>query len=144
MPTPPGPRNSEYPSTYFVQNRKNQKELARLAIQDHALTAGMGGVLPEQADPSIFHRVLDVGCGTGGWLIEVAQTYPTMSLVGIDISQRMIKYARVQAEAHQVKDRIKFHVMDALHPLEFSPACFDLVNLRLAVSFMRTWDWPKC
>jgi ubiquinone/menaquinone biosynthesis C-methylase UbiE len=107
------------------------------------VTAGMGGGLPEQPDPTAFHRVLDVACGTGGWIIEAAQTYPTMSLVGIDISQRMIEYARSQANASQVNDRVKFHVMDALRPFEFPAASFDLANLRLGVSFMRTWDWPK-
>ena len=33
--------------------------------------------------------------------------------------------------------------MDALRPLTFPPASFDLVNLRLGVSFVRTWDWPR-
>ena len=112
-------------------------------IQDHLLTAGMGGVLPEQPDPTVFRRVLDIGCGTGGWLIEVAQIYPEMSLVGIDISQRMIKCARNQAEVHQVHDRITFYVMDALCTLDWPTASFDLVNLRLGISFLRTWDWPK-
>jgi ubiquinone/menaquinone biosynthesis C-methylase UbiE len=139
----PGSRRNENPSTYFVQDRKNQKELTRLMIQDRLLTVGMGGVLKEQADPTVFGRVLDVGCGAGGWLIEAAEAYPTMSLVGIDISHRMIKYARAQAEAHHVHDRIEFHVMDALRPLDFPAAFFDLVNLRLGVSFLRTWDWPK-
>jgi ubiquinone/menaquinone biosynthesis C-methylase UbiE len=32
--------------------------------------------------------------------------------------------------------------MDALRMLEFPAASFDLANLRLGVSFMRTWDWP--
>ena len=143
MPAPLGPRNTENPSTYFVQDRKNPKELSRLVIQDQMVTAVMDGVLAEQADPSIFHRVLDVGCGTGGWLIEAAQIYPTMSLVGIDISHRMIKHARVQAEAYHVHDRIEFRVMDALGKLDFPTASFDLVNLRLGISFLRTWDWPK-
>jgi ubiquinone/menaquinone biosynthesis C-methylase UbiE len=143
MPTPLRPRKNENPSTYFVQDRKNQKELARLAIQDRLLTAGMGGVLSEQPDPTAFRRVLDVGCGTGSWLIGVAQTYPEMSLVGIDISQRMIKYARAQAEAYHLQDRIEFYVMDALGPLDFPPATFDLVDLRLGASFVRIWDWPK-
>ncbi len=143
MPAPVGPRKNEYPSTYFVQDTKNRKELTRLDVQDRMITVGMGGVLPEQADPTVFHRVLDVGCGTGGWLIETAQTYPEMSLVGIDISQRMIKYARTQAEAHHVHDRIEFHVMDALRTLDFPTGFFDLVSLRFGVSFVRTWDWPK-
>jgi ubiquinone/menaquinone biosynthesis C-methylase UbiE len=81
------------PSTYFVQDKRNKTELTRLAIQDQMLTTAMGGVLPEQPDPTVFRRVLDVACGTGGWLIEAAKAYPTMSLVGIDISQRMIRYA---------------------------------------------------
>lgn len=49
----------EHPSTYFVQDRSNQEELDRLAIQDRLMTTSMGGVLPEQPDPSIFRRVLD-------------------------------------------------------------------------------------
>jgi ubiquinone/menaquinone biosynthesis C-methylase UbiE len=139
----PSSRRSENPSTYFVQDRKNEKELTRLMIQDRLISAAMGGVLPEQPDPTVFHRVLDVACSAGSWLIEAAQTYPEMSLVGIDISQRMIRYARTQAEAHQVRDRIEFYVMDALGTLDFPAASFDLVNLRLGLSFLRTWDWPK-
>src|SRR5437879_915786 len=127
----------------MVQDRKNKKELTRLNMQDQMVTAGMGGVLPEQADPTVFRRVLDVGCGTGGWIMEEAQNYPEMSLVGIDISQRMIKYARTQAQSHQVDDRVEFWVMDALGQLDFPAASFDLVNLRLGLSFLRTWDWPK-
>src|SRR5436853_5817963 len=104
MPAPLGRRQNETPSTYMVQDRKDQRELTRLMIQDHIITVSIGGVLPEQVDPTAFHRVLDVGCGTGGWLIEAARTYPTMSLIGIDISQRIIKYARDQAQAHHVDD----------------------------------------
>jgi ubiquinone/menaquinone biosynthesis C-methylase UbiE len=136
-------RTNDHPSTYFVQDRKNKKELTRLMIQDQMFTSAMGGVLSEQADPTLFHRVLDVGCGPGGWIMEVAQAYPEMSLVGIDISQRMIEHARVQAKARDIHNRVEFHVMDALRPLDFPSACFDLVNLRGGVSFLRTWDWPK-
>ncbi len=143
MPTPTDPRR-EHPSTYFVQDRSNEEELIRVRVQDQMITAGMGGVLPEQPDPAIFQRVLDVGCGTGGWLIEVARTYPAMSLlVGVDVSSRMIEYARAQAEAQGVSDRVQFRAMDALRMLEFPNGYFDLVNQRLGLSYLRTWDWPK-
>jgi ubiquinone/menaquinone biosynthesis C-methylase UbiE len=143
MSTPIDPRR-EHPSTYVVQDRSNEEELTRLVIQDQMITTGMGGVLPEQPDPTIFHRVLDVGCGTGGWLIEAAKSYPTMSLLaGVDVSSRMVKYAREQAEAQQVSDRVEFSSMDALRMLEFPADFFDLVNQRLGQSYLRTWDWPK-
>lgn len=143
MSNPTNPRR-EHPSTYTVQDRSNEEELTRLQIQDQMITAGMGGVLPEQPDPTIFQRVLDVGCGTGGWLIEAAKTYPSMSLlVGVDVNSRMLDYARAQAEAQQVSDRVQFATMDALRMLEFPAGYFDLVNQRFGVSWLRTWDWPK-
>ena len=144
MPTPLEPPKKEYPSTYFVQDRSNKEELIRVMIQDQLVTAGMGGVLPEQPDSTIFQRVLDVGCGTGGWLIEAARTYPAMSLlVGVDVSERMIEYAQAQAEAQQLSDRVQFCTMDALLMLEFPTDYFDLVNQRFGTSYLRTWDWPK-
>ncbi len=137
-------QSNEHPSTYIVQDRENQEELARLTLQDHLLTESMGGVLAEQTEPAALRRVLDIGCATGGWVIETAQAYPTISLViGIDISRRMITYAREQAEAASLAGRVEFHVMDALRMLEFPSHFFDLVNLRLGGSWLRTWDWPK-
>lgn len=143
MPESTNPRQ-EHPSAYFVQDRSSEDEMTRLQIQDEMLTTSMGGVLPEQPDPGRFQSVLDVGCGTGGWLIETAKAYPNMShLVGVDVSKRMIDYARAQAEAQHVSDRMEFRVMDALRMLEFPDHSFDLVNQRLGASFLRTWEWPK-
>jgi ubiquinone/menaquinone biosynthesis C-methylase UbiE len=143
MSTANNPRR-EHPSTYFVQDRSNEDELTRLQIQGRLFTAGMGGVLPEQPDPTIFQRVLDVGCGPGNWLIEAAKTYPSMTLlVGVDVSSRIVAYAQAQAEAEQVSDRVQFRSMDALRMLEFPVDFFDLVNHRSAASWLRTWDWPK-
>lgn len=134
----------ELAHTYFIQDRINGEELARLRLQDEMVTTAMGGVLPEQPDPTIFHRVLDVACGPGGWLLTAAQTYPTITrLVGVDISRQMVACARVQAEELRVNDRVTFQVMDALRLLEFPSASFDLVNLRFGVSFLRIWEWPK-
>lgn len=134
----------EHPSTYFVQDRSSEEELKRLQVQDSMLTTKMGGVLAEQDDPERFKQVLDVGCGTGGWIIEAAKKYPTMThLIGVDVSKTMVDYARSQAEAEGVADRVEFHVMDALRMLEFPRGYFDLINQRLGVSYLRTWDWPK-
>jgi ubiquinone/menaquinone biosynthesis C-methylase UbiE len=143
MATPRDARR-EQPHTYVVENRSDEEELRRLQVHDRMFTSRMGGVLPEQADPGEFRRVLDVGCGTGGWLIEAAKTYPHMSLlIGVDASRMMVEYARAQAEAQGVSERVEFHVMDALRFLEFPNDFFDLVNQRAGMSWLRTWDWGK-
>jgi ubiquinone/menaquinone biosynthesis C-methylase UbiE len=148
-------RYKDNASTYWVMDRSNRDEMKRQALQSQMLTAGVGGILPEQADPTQFESVLDVGCGTGNWLIEAARTYPTMKrLVGIDISERMISYAREQAEAEGVSDRVEFAVKDALRSRDFPPEdvsltfdfpdqSFDLVNQRQGQSWLRTWDWKE-
>lgn len=134
----------EHPSTYFVQDRSNKAENERIAFQDEMLTQEMGGVLPEQPDPTIFSHVLDVGSGPGNWLIEVARTYPTTRmLIGIDISIHMVEYARKQAAEQGVSDRVEFHVMDVLRMIEFPRGYFDLINQRMSWGYLRTWDWPN-
>src|SRR5438132_10575892 len=131
----------EHPSTYFVQDRSNEEELNRLQIQDQMITAGMGGVLPEQPNPAIFRRVVDVGCGTGGWLIEAARIYPAMSLlVGVDVSSRMLEYARTQAEAHKASGRVQCRATDVLRMLALPGEYSALVNQRFATGYRRTVD----
>ncbi len=132
------------PNTYVLPDGITPRELIRLHIQDEMYTTSMGGVLPEQPDPAVFQRVLDVGCGTGCWLAAVAENYPALTeLIGIDISEEMIGYARKQAEAHQVHERITFHLMDGLSVLNFPTDYFDLVNQRFGQSYLRNWDWRQ-
>ena len=136
--------HQQHTGTYNAQGRGSTEELHSLQKRDQMITASIGGVLPEQADPIVFQQVLDIGCGTGDWLIETARTYPTISLlVGIDISERMVTYAHAQATALGVSDRVQFRVMDAMRVLEFPPDSFDLVNQRLGSSYLRTWDWSN-
>ena len=143
MPEHIDPRGQDNPSQYMVEDRSSNPEMIRLMIQDNLYTTGMGGPLSEQADPASLHRVLDIGCGPGGWLLETAFRYPHMELTGIDISWRMIEYARAEAQARKLDDRVEFLVMDALRPLEFPDDAFDLVNMRFGSSFLLVQDWPR-
>ena len=134
----------EHPSTYIVEDRANLDEMARLEVQDKMLTQWMGGVLPELPDPPPLHQVLDVGCGTGDWLIELALTVPGIKrLVGVDVSLKIVEYARARAKAEAIDERVQFQTMDALRILEFPDASFDLVNQRFGFSWLRTWEWRK-
>src|SRR5207248_1297596 len=95
----------------------------------------------EQPDLSGIHRILDVACGPGGWPLEVGHAYQDIEVVGIDIDPGMISYATEQARAAQL-DNVFFQVMNALDPLDFPDAFFDLVNARFMVGFLPTTAWP--
>ncbi len=136
-------QKNEDQGTYFLKNRWNKEESQRYQRGDRMITRAMGDPLAEQADANVFTHVLHLACGPGEWTIEAARRYPHMSLVGIDHNPHILDYARTNATAAQVADRVSFQVMDVLRPLNFPSASFDLVNLRLGVTFIRVWEWPR-
>lgn len=128
-------------NTYFI-DAEDATETARLMHQDRLITKGMGGIFPERPDLSNVHDILDIGCGPGGWVIDVAHEHPTINVVGIDISETTIQYARAQASV-QWADNATFFVMNATQPLEFPDGSFDLMNARFIFAFMSTAAWPR-
>lgn len=132
--------SSQKESTYVI-DAESGTEMARLINQERLLTKVMGGVFPERFDLSHASHILDVGCGPGSWVLEVAFENPKIKVVGIDISRLMIEYARAHAEA-QGMDNASFRVMNALEALEFADNSFDVVNTRYINAFMLKTSWP--
>ncbi len=134
----------EQSSTYFVADPSSSIEMERLRVLDKRTTHAMGGPLSEQPDLTIFRRVLDIGCGMGGWLFDLAEANPQIEqLVGVDISERMLTYARMQAKDLGLSGRVEFYAQDALRMLELKCQAFDLTNVRFAQGWVRTWEWSK-
>jgi ubiquinone/menaquinone biosynthesis C-methylase UbiE len=130
--------SSSNENTYILGHSGAEK--ARLIEQDRHFTRGMGGLLPDLADLPGIERVLDVACGPGGWALELAQAYPHMQVVGIDIDKGMIDYANAQARASGLENA-SFSVMNAIEPLDFANEAFDLVNARFMAGFLPTTAW---
>lgn len=126
---------------YFI-DAENTAEMARLVYQDRLATEQMGGVLHEYSPEKIraLKSVLDLACGPGGWVIDLAYASPTTQVVGVDISVNNISYAQSQAHA-QGLDNARFQVMNVLNPLDFPDNSFDLVNARLLFAFMPKQAW---
>lgn len=126
---------------YFI-NQELIEEMVRLKRQATLVTREMGGVLPEQQQATTFHTVLDLACGPGEWMMQMASNYPHLQqIIGVDISRRMVEYANIQAEAAEVSN-VAFRVMDILQPLDFPDASFDLINGRFLLGFMKREQWP--
>jgi ubiquinone/menaquinone biosynthesis C-methylase UbiE len=139
MPTPTNP--SENQTSYFI-NPEEAAETSRLLMQDRVVTKEMGGLFPARLDLSPIHLVLDLACGPGGWVSEVARAYPHMEGVGVDISEKMMRYAQATART-QGLDNASFQVMDVLKPLEFPDEAFEFVNARFISPFMPKDAWPR-
>lgn len=126
-------------SNGYVINQELVEEMVRLNRQGLFFTESMGGPLVEQKDLSGIHDLLDLACGPGEWVMRVAREYPGKRVVGVDLSERMIEYASVQAEADDLN--ASFRVMDVTNPLDFPTASFDLINARLLQGFMKRDAW---
>lgn len=78
-------------------------------------------------------RVLDIGCGTGQTTRDAARAASTGSALGIDLSSRMLTYAR-RCAADEALTNVSFEQADAqIHP--FEAAAFDVAISRTGAMF---------
>lgn len=85
-----GKQQGQYPIS-----QSDADELYRLSIQDELLNDRFL-FTPKIDKPNA--RILDVACGTGGWLRRMARKYPQAELVGLDKSNLLLGHARDLAQ----------------------------------------------
>lgn len=128
------------PTNTYVFDPESPTEMARLINQDRISTQAMGGPLSGIADPSMLHNILDLGCGPGSWVLDVAFELPGAEVEGVDISRIMVDYANARARTQQLPNA-SFGVMDIREPLDFPDASFDLVNTRFLFAVLKRDAW---
>src|SRR2546423_14165351 len=94
--------NNDDNNNTYILDAESGAEMARLMKQDRLLTQGMHGFLAERDDVATMHNILDIACGPGGWVLDVAFAHAQINVVGIDISSVMVEYARTQAELQRL------------------------------------------
>ena len=69
-----------------------------------------------------FRNVVDLGCGAGGFLIQLAHIEPAIRGLGIDMSKDAIEEARNNARRFHIEDRLGFVQAEiGPHPLPVEP-----------------------
>ena len=124
-----------------VLDPENSVEMVRLDNQNRLMTEALGGILPEAMNLTNVSRILDLGCGAGGWTMDTAHALET-SCIGVDSRSPLLKYAQMQAQMTGIHDLVTFQEMEITHPLAFPDASFDLVNLRFLTELIETPCWP--
>jgi ubiquinone/menaquinone biosynthesis C-methylase UbiE len=149
--TTPQPTDTSKRDNRFVADPNSGETMAWLINADAILNRGMGGALGTDLSERLSRlyqerkapvHILDIACGPGGWVIDVAGEHPEYEVTGVDIGQPMIDYARSLAKVHGY-DNAHFSRMDVLKPLDFPDEAFDLVNARTLFGFMSPDTWPQ-
>ncbi len=135
------PEQSSPLKSDYILDAESATEMARLMLQDRLINEMVGGLFPEREDLDGIDSILDIGCGPGGWTLDVARSYPKKEITGVDISDMMLTYANEQKKFHELEN-IHFEKMDVRQKLAFPDQSFDLVNIRAATGYVSRHTWP--
>ena len=101
---------------------------ARLATHPY-LTTALGGLVAHRVNMQHVSTVLDVGCSDGGWVLDLARSYPRIHVTGIDKNEQALDEATRLARFHGISN-VTFLPMKTTLSLHFKNNAFDLVAMR--------------
>lgn len=108
---------------------RHPAEIPRLDLQHWALREVLGANLVADArGPAL---VLDVGCGTGQWALEVDEQFPGATVIGLDLNLPRVP----------VSTTLGFVRANMLRGLPFADASFDVVHERLLATAVPVDGW---
>jgi len=97
----------------------------------------LGGniVAPLPYTPS---TIVDVGCGTGQWVLDVANEIPAAKVIGIDL-----ELPQTGTTHPHYPRNCSFERLNALDPLPYAPQSIDYMHLRFMSSALPLDTWPQ-
>ncbi len=82
--------------------------------------------------------LVDLGCGTGHLIVQIASKFPILTLFGVDISSEILEKAKNRASVEGFEDRIDFKVGDA----EEMPFQDDSIDMIVSTLSLHHWAEP--
>src|SRR4030042_2426817 len=83
-------------------------------------------------------EAVDLGCGAGQLVMEMARKAPNLHVTGIDLSAKMLADARQSAQRAGLKDRVDFRLGN-VEEIPFPDQSLDLV---ISTASLHHWDEP--
>jgi ubiquinone/menaquinone biosynthesis C-methylase UbiE len=114
---------------------KDLREVSRLDFQHYLLRQVIAGNhLAPLYQPQ---TILDVACGTGRWMAEIAQEFPQASVFGVDQTPISLVESTIPFSSN-----CHFQQSNILEGLPFPPNSFDFVHLRFLIFALPLETWP--
>mgnify|MGYP005725521035 CR=1 FL=1 len=79
-------------------------------------------------------RILEIGCGTGATLVQIALRY-NVQIDGIDLLPEMLKVVRRRVSLTGVSQNVRLHLVESGSPLPFENKSFDRVFAESVLGF---------
>ncbi len=117
---------------------KDSGEIQRLDFQHFLLKYGLQGNFLAPIEHPL--SILDVGCGTGRWAMELAQQFPKANVVGVDLVPT--EHFTTGFGLVKPPDNYRFVKGNAMEGLPFDDNSFDFVHQRLLVAALPRDRWP--
>ncbi|KAG8830080.1 Slx4p interacting protein [Serendipita sp. 399] len=124
--------------SYFLPS--DETEWERLDKQHVAFIIGLKSLVPcpdvvkacLAPVPGVTRSILDLGCGTGVWALEMAREYPHATVVGVDL-------APTPVDADQAPPNCRFEIDDVNMGLTHFYDSYDVVHVRLISSGIKDY-----
>ncbi|CAG8536881.1 10678_t:CDS:2 [Ambispora leptoticha] len=122
-------------SAYFGAN--DDEEAYRLSRYHDAIKEIWGGLFNSPVEEKLSNgaRVIDIGCGSGIWILDMAQRYPKSKFVGIDISPIL--------PTENLPPNVKFIQYNVLDGIPCEDSSFDLVHQKFLVGAYTESQWEE-
>lgn len=120
----------------------DEREINRLDFQHYLLRYALQGnyAAPLTTMPRGYPAsILDVGCGTGRWSLEMAAQFPHANMVGVDLSPMLDEAVSVERRP----PNFTFVQANVLEGLPFADASFAYVYQRLLFLAIPALLWPR-
>lgn len=89
-------------------------------------------VLSKLKDFNPKGTLVDIGCGSGNLIIQIAESFPDLNLIGIDISSEILEFAKKLALDRNLGKRIEFKIGN-VEKLPFSNESIDFIISTLSL-----------
>ena len=100
---------------------------------------GRAELIQEIVSRFVLSNILEIGCGTGKNMANLCHYLPQARLVGLDISEDMLRQARKNLAAHPSRVELLHRTYD--RPIKAKPA-FNLILFSYSLSMMHK-DWES-
>lgn len=108
----------------------DETEQDRLDLQHHIFKLVLNGELTRTKLPPTTGKVLDVGTGTGIWAIELGDSLPAATIIGVDQSP---------IQPQWLPPNVSFEIDDVNKPWLQGERSFDFVYVRTMAGSITSW-----